>query len=124
MIECIERILAEGEEAVLPEQNAAPGEQPAESTATPTAHVAIDELSEATAASGAAAESRALSYAQGSSSKFWNISRAGAELTVTYGRTGTQGQRLIKSHESEERAQREMEKLVAEKLRKGYVDAP
>jgi predicted DNA-binding WGR domain protein/very-short-patch-repair endonuclease len=125
VIERIERVLAEGEEAVLPEQNAAPGEPPAAPAAIPRVAVTIDELSEQTAASAApAAESRALSYVQGSSSKFWNISRTGVELTISYGRTGTQGQRLTKSHESQERAQREMEKLVAEKLRKGYSDAP
>jgi hypothetical protein len=61
VIERIERVLAEGEEAVLPEQNAAPGEPPAEPAAIPSVAVTIDELSEQTAASAApAAESRAL----------------------------------------------------------------
>jgi predicted DNA-binding WGR domain protein len=36
---------------------------------------------------------------------------------------GSTGQTLVKAFDSAERAAREMEKLVAEKLRKGYVEA-
>jgi predicted DNA-binding WGR domain protein len=40
---------------------------------------------------------------------------------VSYGRIGSAGQQVRKEFESPERARAEMEKLVAEKLRKGYV---
>lgn len=65
---------------------------------------------------------RALRFEQGSSRKFWRVVAKGCEFTVYYGRIGTTGQMLLKQFESPERANREMEKLVAEKLRKGYVD--
>ena len=66
---------------------------------------------------------RALVYRAGGSDKFWRAAVRGAELTVSYGRTGSTGQTLVKAFDSAERAVREMEKLVAEKLRKGYVEA-
>ena len=61
-------------------------------------------------------------WEQGTSRKFWRAALAGRELTVTFGRIGSQGQSSLKAFDSEERAQREMDKLVAEKLRKGYVE--
>ncbi len=57
------------------------------------------------------------------SSKFWNIELAGNSYTVTYGRIGTGGQSLTKSFPDEAAAQKDMEKLIREKLGKGYVDA-
>ncbi len=65
---------------------------------------------------------RALRFEQGGSRKFWRSSLKGNDLTVSYGRIGTSGQTLLKQFESPERAQREMEKLVVEKLRKGYIE--
>jgi predicted DNA-binding WGR domain protein len=62
-------------------------------------------------------------YQAGGSDKFWRAAVRGAELTVSYGRVGSTGQTLVKAFDSAERAAREMEKLVAEKLRKGYVEA-
>jgi predicted DNA-binding WGR domain protein len=57
------------------------------------------------------------------SSKFWNIELSGNSYTVKYGRIGTDGQSLAKSFASEELARKDMEKLIKEKLSKGYVDA-
>ena len=65
---------------------------------------------------------RSLVYQAGSSHKFWRASVRGAELTVGYGRVGTVGQTLVKTFESNQRAEREMNKLVEEKLRKGYTE--
>ena len=70
-----------------------------------------------------ASVSRSLVFDQGSSNKFWHVSVSGSELTVSYGRIGSNGQRNIKVFDSAERACREMDKLVAEKLGKGYRDA-
>jgi predicted DNA-binding WGR domain protein len=75
------------------------------------------------AADEAPAVVRALVYQAGGSDKFWRATVRGAELTVSYGRVGSTGQTLVKAFDSAERAVREMEKLVAEKLRKGYVEA-
>jgi len=66
---------------------------------------------------------RELIYMDAKSSKFWTIELAGNSHTVTYGRIGTDGQSLTKSFASPEAARKEMDKLIAEKLGKGYVDA-
>lgn len=64
-----------------------------------------------------------LVYMDAKSSKFWNIELAGSSYNVTYGRIGTDGQTLTKSFDNEEKARKEVEKLIKEKLGKGYVDA-
>lgn len=66
---------------------------------------------------------RQLVYMDAKSSKFWNIELNGTSHTVTYGRIGTSGQSGIKTFPSPEAAQKDMDKLVREKLSKGYVDA-
>ena len=60
-------------------------------------------------------------HTEGGSRKFWSIGRQGTEVVVCYGRIDTRGQSQIKHFDSEARAEREVEKLVAEKLRKGYA---
>jgi predicted DNA-binding WGR domain protein/very-short-patch-repair endonuclease len=67
--------------------------------------------------------SRELVFEQGTSNKFWRVAVSGGELVVTYGRIGSAGQRNVKQFDSTARARREMDKLVAEKLGKGYRDA-
>lgn len=57
------------------------------------------------------------------SSKFWNIHLDGASHAVTYGRIGSAGQSATKTFPSEDGARKDMEKLIREKLGKGYVDA-
>lgn len=66
---------------------------------------------------------RELVYMDAKSSKFWNIELAGNSYNVTYGRIGTEGQTLTKPFASEEAARKEADKLIKEKLGKGYVDA-
>jgi predicted DNA-binding WGR domain protein len=57
----------------------------------------------------------------GKSDKFWSISTNGGSFTVRYGKTGTDGQEKTKAFGSAELCEKEAEKLVAEKLKKGYV---
>jgi predicted DNA-binding WGR domain protein len=66
---------------------------------------------------------RELIYMDAKSSKFWNIELAGNAYKVTYGRIGTDGQTLTKSFADEAAARKDMDKLIKEKLGKGYVDA-
>jgi predicted DNA-binding WGR domain protein len=66
---------------------------------------------------------RKLIYMDAKSSKFWHISQVGDCYTVTYGRTGSAGQESTKSFASEALAVKDAEKLIKEKLGKGYVDA-
>lgn len=62
---------------------------------------------------------------EGSSSKFWEITLAGASFTVRFGRIGTTGQTQTKDWPSAAKATAEHDKLVREKTGKGYtlVDA-
>lgn len=66
---------------------------------------------------------RELIYMDAKSSKFWNIQLEGSSHTVTYGRIGSAGQSATKNFASEELARKDAEKLVKEKLGKGYVEA-
>ncbi|MCE4052889.1 WGR domain-containing protein [Pseudomonas sp. Au-Pse12] len=65
---------------------------------------------------------REFTFGEGNSNKFWRIGVTDAEVMVNFGRIGTKGQTLIKSLDSPERASREAQKLIAEKLRKGYQE--
>lgn len=68
------------------------------------------------------ADTRRFAYTEGSSRKFWQISRQGSDVTVTFGRIGTKGQSQLKPFPTAQRAQQEVQKLVAEKVKKGYVE--
>lgn len=59
-------------------------------------------------------------FQQGKSDKFWRIAQRDLDIIVHYGRTGTKGQKVTKSYDSEVRAKKEMNKLISEKTRKGY----
>ncbi len=65
---------------------------------------------------------RELIYMDAKSSKFWTIELQGAAHTVTYGRIGSAGQTSSKSFANEEAARKDFDKLVKEKLSKGYVE--
>ena len=56
------------------------------------------------------------------SNKFWEISVDGCEATVRYGRIGTAGTSKVKTFADAEAAQRDADKLIAEKTGKGYVE--
>jgi len=56
------------------------------------------------------------------SCKFWELSVSGDEVMVNYGRIGTNGQSQTKSFPSDEKAQQHAEKLMRQKLSKGYVE--
>src|SRR5262249_16885883 len=60
-------------------------------------------------------------YSEGSSSKFWEINLSGKSFTTTYGKIGATGQTTIKTFSSEAEAKKEHDKLIAEKVKKGYA---
>jgi predicted DNA-binding WGR domain protein len=64
-----------------------------------------------------------LTYKDSKSDKFWQIEVAGKSFTVTYGKTGTAGTSQTKTFENEEKCLREAEKLLNEKVRKGYKES-
>ena len=71
------------------------------------------------AASGGA---RRFEFVEGTSSKFWEIQLEGSSFTTRYGKIGTDGQVTLKEFDSADKAQKEYDKLVAEKTKKGYVE--
>lgn len=68
-------------------------------------------------------DSRHLTFSDGSSNKFWMIELDGSSHTVTYGRIGTDGQTQTKDFADDASARKSYDKLLAEKLKKGYADA-
>lgn len=67
--------------------------------------------------------SRSFDFVGGGSAKFWEVTRDGVEVAVRYGRIGTTGQTTSKTFTTEEAVTVHVDKLVAEKLRKGYVES-
>ncbi|MDI1483885.1 DUF4132 domain-containing protein [Polyangium sp. y55x31] len=65
---------------------------------------------------------RRFEFVEGSSKKFWQIERDGSQLSIQWGKIGTAGQSQVKDFPSEQKAQAEHDKLVAEKTKKGYVE--
>src|SRR5262245_13577236 len=65
---------------------------------------------------------RTFEFDDGKSHKFWHIELSGTSFTVTYGKVGTKGQSQTKSFPDAAHAQKEHDKLVAEKLKKGYSE--
>jgi predicted DNA-binding WGR domain protein len=59
-------------------------------------------------------------FSEGTSNKFWEINLSGKSFTTTYGKIGTSGQTTIKQFKSDAEAKKEYDKLVAEKVKKGY----
>ena len=64
-----------------------------------------------------------LEFEEGTSSKFWRARVEGKTLYVNYGKIGSAGQTQVKDFGDSGSAQKEYDKLVREKRKKGYVDA-
>lgn len=58
----------------------------------------------------------------GKTEKFWHIETRGDRYTVTSGKVGTRGQTRTTSFADAKKAQAESDKLIAAKLRAGYVE--
>ncbi len=58
---------------------------------------------------------------QGGHNKFWEVELRNTTLVIRFGRIGTDGQKLEKNFETEEGASTAKDKLVKEKLGKGYT---
>lgn len=61
-------------------------------------------------------------FSEGTSNKFWEISVDGTAVTTRYGRIGADGQVTVKKEANREKAQALADKLVREKIGKGYVE--
>lgn len=65
---------------------------------------------------------RMFEMTSGTSSKFWEVWQEGTTVCTRYGRIGTTGQNTTKDPGTIEKAQKLHDKLVAEKLAKGYAE--
>ena len=65
---------------------------------------------------------RTFEYKDEKSSKFWSIESNDNAFTVTYGKIGITGQTQTKTFANEEACVKELEKLIREKTKKGYVE--
>jgi predicted DNA-binding WGR domain protein len=63
---------------------------------------------------------RYFEFVGGNSAKFWEISTSGSEVTVRFGRIGTEGQTQVKVLANADAAARHVETLVSQKVAKGY----
>ena len=69
----------------------------------------------------ATSTARRFEFSEGRSNKFWEISAVGTEVTVRFGRIGTEGQTQVKSFPDATAAGQHVERLIGEKVRKGYL---
>jgi uncharacterized protein (TIGR02996 family) len=63
---------------------------------------------------------RTFTFTDGKSNKFWSIDLQGCRCTIRFGKVGAQGQTQLKDFPDEVAARKAHDKLVAEKLAKGY----
>ncbi len=64
-----------------------------------------------------------LELSDGQSHKFYEVTVNNTEVTIRYGRIGTQGQTSNTTYDTPEKAQAEATKKINEKFKKGYVQA-
>ena len=67
-------------------------------------------------------EKRYFEFVGGSSAKFWEIGVSGTDVTVHFGRIGTQGQTQVQTLPDTDAAAEHAEKLIASKTAKGYAE--
>lgn len=72
---------------------------------------------------GAAYGKRYFEFSDGNSNKFWEVELNGVSVTTRWGRIGSSGQSTTKEFADIEKAQSEYDKLVGEKVRKGYIES-
>ncbi len=63
-------------------------------------------------------------YQDDRSNKFWTIEVADRTCITTHGRIGSRPRETRKEFPTQDAAQRELEKQVASKLKKGYIEGP
>lgn len=67
---------------------------------------------------------RRFEFIERNSSKFWEIEVSGTEVHIQFGRIGTAGQAVAKSFADQTAATRHAEKVIREKIGKGYTEVP
>jgi DNA ligase 1 len=65
---------------------------------------------------------RYFEFVEADSSKFWSIWRTGSDVTVRYGKIGTNGQEKTKNFNDDAAANKYYNEIIGEKIDKGYVE--
>lgn len=73
-------------------------------------------------APGQSSPTRYFECTEGGSSKFWEITLCNDHHSVRFGRIGTAGQELTRSFSGSQQAQSDCERLVCQKIAKGYQE--
>ncbi len=68
------------------------------------------------------AKTRRFEFSDGGSDKFWSVRQDGKTLAIRFGRIGAAGQAQDKTFGSDDEAVKAAEKLIAEKIKKGYAE--
>lgn len=126
----LEQIIAEGSGTRVPAVEAKPAIESAPSIPASKKKVVTKKIAAQSENTTESPSSRNLTgfrrfeFNDGNSSKFWSIRIVETEVEVRYGRIGTDGQRQTKTFDTLETAQRHAEKMIAEKMGKGYSEPP
>jgi DNA ligase-1 len=75
-----------------------------------------------TIAAGRGSKARYFEFVEGNSSKFWEVSQAGNNMTTRWGRIGSEGQSKTKTFANEQAAADTMAVLIEEKMDDGYEE--
>lgn len=65
---------------------------------------------------------RYFEYAEGTSSKFWEVSLSGTDVTTRYGKIGAAGRSTTKSFDDHAAAKAFAEKITGQKTGEGYKE--
>src|SRR5262249_28631259 len=121
-------------EAEAPARTAAPAPAPVTKAAPAPAATARPAKAKATApapapaapapatAGGGKPARRRFEFVEGTSNKFWEVWVDGTNLYTQYGRIGSAGQTTVKNYPDEAAARKAMEKIIGEKVGKGYIE--
>ena len=118
---------SEAKPAPRPASKPATAERPASKPSPAKAAAPKPAASEAAPADGSpgaptSGVHRYLEYEEGTSSKFWEVRQEGKELYIRFGKIGSKGQLRLKTFRDPRGAESEARQMIAEKLRKGYVE--
>jgi DNA ligase-1 len=86
-------------------------------TAKPAAPLPV-----AIASSSAETKPRYFEYSEGTSNKFWEVSRSGNTMTTRWGRIGAAGQSKTKIYADEQATANAIADIIEEKIDEGYVE--
>jgi DNA ligase-1 len=101
---------------------AASAPEPAEKPASKPASKPSAKAAAATPVASVPDGSRNFEYSDEKSDKFWEITVAGLDVTVRYGRKGTSGQSQTKSFDNAAAVAKHVTTLIDEKVKKGYAE--